>query len=66
MFNHQNFVSTVSNVFGHIFVGLVTKYHCTDFSLQLGCQVVGLGQELKGYPVLEIIAIIRKDPDGGL
>jgi len=63
MFNHQNFVSAVGNVFSHIFVSLVTKYHGTDFGIQLGCQFIGLGQELESYPVLEIVAVIGKDPD---
>ncbi len=66
MFNHQYFVSAVGNVFSHIFVSFVAKYHGTDFGIQFGCQIIGFGQELKGYAILEIIAIICKDPDGGV
>lgn len=65
MFNYHNLMSTVGYIFSHIFVSLKAKYHGTDFGIQFGCQIIGLGQELQGYAVLEIIAIICKNPDGG-
>jgi hypothetical protein len=64
MVNHQNFLGTVGNVLGHIFVRLMPEYDSADVSIQPERQFIGLGQELQGYSVLEIIAVISKNPNG--
>jgi hypothetical protein len=41
----------------------MAEHHCANFGAKLWCKIVGLGQELQGYPVLEVIAVVREDPD---